>query len=132
MKQFGHERPLRKSDGEIERMVDSPARAVTRDVLGAAFGLDKARRLVVSLERGDLVCLRPSGTRRVYRCEAKDLFHWLLRCEANRLTLERARDKKQRKAQRLANERQSRAEKRLFHKNPVEMINEALGQRTAA
>lgn len=116
MKQFGHQRPMRNGSGEIESMVDSPARAVTRNALGGRFLADSKRRLIVSLEAGDLVCLRPTGTRRLYRIEAKDLFFHLMRCEANRVTLEKARDKKSKKAERRARQRQERAEKRLFQK----------------
>lgn len=114
MKTFGHQRPVRDKHGEISGLIDCPARARTRDVCGALFGTDKDRRLIVSLEAGDLVCVRPERTTRVYRVAAKDLFHWLLRSEANRVNLERARDRKAKKAERLARQRQERAEKRLF------------------
>ena len=116
MKLFGHQRPIRDAAGEITAMCDSPAKAVTHNVCGGRFGADADRHLVVSLEAGDLVCVRPAGTRRVYRIEAKDLFFLLLRNEATRLTLERARDAKAKRATRLAAQRQARAEKRLFRK----------------
>lgn len=116
MRQFGHQRPVRDGKGEIVEMTDSPVCAVTKETLGGAFLADSDRKLVVSLEAGDLVCVRPSQTRRVYRVTAKDLFHWLLRNEANRLTLEKARDRKTKKAERLARQRQERAERRLFAK----------------
>jgi hypothetical protein len=107
---------VRDDKGEIVGMEDSPVRAVTREACGGQFGADSERRLIVSLEAGDLVCVRPAQTRRLYRIQAKDLFHYLLRCEANRMQLERARDKKTRKAERLAKQRQERAERRLFAK----------------
>jgi hypothetical protein len=114
VREFGHKRPVRDKAGEIVGMQESPVTAVTREVLGAASLADSERRLVVSLEAGDLISIRPLGTRRVYRITAKDVFHYVLRCEANRLTLERARDRKAKKADRLARQRQERAEKRLF------------------
>lgn len=116
MKTFGHKRAKRDESGEIVAMVDCPAQAVTREACGGSFGADSKRRLVVSLEAGDLVCVRPQRTKRVYRVAAKDLFHWLLRSEANLLALARARDVKARRAERLARQRQDRAEKRLFEK----------------
>lgn len=116
MRTFGHKRPVRDTSGEITAMADCPGRAVTKDVCGAAFGTDKDRRLIVSLEEGDLVCIRLSQTRRVHKIAAKDLFHYVLRCEANRVNLERARDRKAKKAERLARARQERAERRLFSK----------------
>lgn len=116
MKEFGHKRPVRNAAGEIERLIDCPARAVTHEVCGGQFGSDSERKLIVSLEAGDLVCVRPQRTKRVYRVSAKDLFHWLLRSEANRVNLEKARDRKAKKAERLARARQERAEKKLFSK----------------
>jgi hypothetical protein len=116
VKLFGHQRPVRDAQGQITGMIDSPAKAITRHTCGGMFGVDASRKLIVSLEAGDLVCLRPAGTRRVYRVEASDLFHWLLRTEANRVTLEKARERKAKKAERLAAQRQIRAEKKLFRK----------------
>lgn len=116
MKTFGHKRPRRDAQGNITALVDCPAQAVTREACGGSFGADSKRRLVVSLEAGDLVCVRPQRTNRVYRVAAKDLFHWLLRSEANLLALARARDMKAKRAARLARQRQERAEKRLVEK----------------
>jgi hypothetical protein len=116
VKSFGHKRPVRDELGEITGMMDCPAVARTVDVCGAHFGPDSERRLIVSLEAGDLVCVRPERTKRVYRVVAKDLFFWLLRAEANRVNLERARDVKARRAERLARARQERAERKLFNK----------------
>jgi hypothetical protein len=105
VKEFGHKRPVRDGAGQIAGMVDCPAQARTKDMCGSRFGPDSERRLVVSLEAGDLVCVRPERTKREYKVVAKDLFFWLLRAEANRLNLERARDVKSRKAERLARAR---------------------------
>lgn len=116
MKQFGHKRPSRSEAGEIVELIDCPAKAVTHNPAGFGFGPDSKRKLVVSLEAGDLVVVRPLRTARTYRIEARDLFRYLLQLEANRLNLERARDIKARKAERLAAQRQARAEKRLFKK----------------
>lgn len=113
MKEFGHKRPRRNNQGEIIDLIDCPACAVTRNPCGFGFGPDSKRKLVVSLEAGDLVVLRPQRTARPYRIEARDLFRYLLHLEANRLNLERARDRKAKKAARLAAQRQARAEKRL-------------------
>lgn len=118
MKEFGHKRPRRNPAGEIIDLIDCPARAVTRNPCGFGFGPDSKRKLIVSLEAGDLIVVRPHRTARPYRMEARDLFRYLLQLEANRLNLERARDRKARKAARLAAQRQARAEKRLLRKDP--------------
>lgn len=113
MKAFGHQRIEHATNGEVARLVDSPARAVTREVLGSKFGPDSERRLIVSLEAGDLLSLRPLGTRRAYHITARDLFWHVLRCEAAAMNLAKAREAKERKAARLAAARQARAEKKL-------------------
>lgn len=117
MKTFGHQRLVRDAVGNVVDLADSPARAVTKDVCGSRFGADSERKLVVSLEAGDLITIRLQGTRRLYRAEAKDVLLWMIKSYANRLALERARDRKAKKAERLAARRQHRAEKRLFKKS---------------
>lgn len=89
-------------------------RRVTEAELGHSFGSDWKRRLVVTLAAGDIVSFRPHGTRREVSASAADLFRYVIRCEANKALLEKARAKKERRALRLAAERQKRAEKRLF------------------
>lgn len=91
-----------------------PVRRVTEDTLGHTFGSDWRRKLVVTLNAGDLISFRPHGTRREVSIMAADVFRYVLRCEANKAMLEKARARKERKATRLAAERQKRAEKRLF------------------
>lgn len=90
-----------------------PVRRVTVDTLGHSFGSDWKRKLVVSLNAGDRIALRPQGTRREVSILASDLYRYVLRCEANKALLERARQRKEAKATRLARQRQERAEKRL-------------------
>lgn len=116
MKQFGHQRIIRDEQGQMVELRDSPVKAVTIEPAGFGFGQDSKRRLVVSLEKEDLICVRPQRTARTYTIEAKELFRYLCRLEANRLTLERARERKAKKAERLARARQERAEKRLFQR----------------
>lgn len=114
MNTFGRKRPVRNAAGEITGLIESPACAMTHGELDASFGApDRDRKLIVSLEAGDLIVMRPQGTRRPMKAAAIDVYRWMIRCEANRITLERARDKKSRKAQRLADARQKRAEARL-------------------
>lgn len=117
MKLFGHLRHTKDTDGTIIESKPSPARAITRDTLPAGFGTDRGRRLIVSLEAGDLIVIRPAGTRRRYQATAESVLSWMLRTQANAATLAKARNRKARKAQRLANERQRRAERRLFAKD---------------
>jgi len=90
-----------------------PVRRVTVEPLGHTFGSDWKRALVVTLNAGDRISLRPHGTRREVSILAADVYRYVLRCEANRSLLERARARKEAKATRLARQRQERAERRL-------------------
>ena len=116
MRAFGHLR----ANHETGELKPSPVRAVTRSPLGHAFGADHKRRLVVTLAAADMIELRPLGTRRpsaLVTLKAAEVYRFGLSIVANRALLERARAAKQRKAIRLAQARQYRAERRLFEEH---------------
>jgi hypothetical protein len=80
--------------------LDRPARSVTRlteGTLGGQFGKDKHRRLAISLAFGDIIVLRPHGTRRSESILAVDLYSYALRCKANKSLMERLRERKAKK-----------------------------------
>jgi len=54
------------------------------------------------------------GTRRAETIAVVDVYRYALRCRVNRTVLEKAREKKSRKAARLASLRVARAERKLF------------------
>lgn len=114
MRSFGHLRPVRDDNGQVNGSKPSPPRAITIKALGGAFGCDSDKRLIVTLDTEDLITLRPERTQRPVSIAAADVYRFALMCKANLAHLERARAKKAAKAQRLANQRQARAEKRLF------------------
>jgi hypothetical protein len=92
-----------------------PVYRATRGSLGYHHGTDRGRQPVVALVDGDLVSLRPKGTRRPAKMVSLfDIYDMAIRLEAQRAALEKARAVKERKAIRLAADRQRRAEKRLF------------------
>ena len=62
----------------------------------------------------DVIGVRPERTGRELCITAVDLYAHLLRMKANHEHLERARERKARKAERLARLRQARAERRLL------------------
>lgn len=114
MREFGHKRPVRdQATGDILDMIESPVGATTREALGGQFGSDKRRKLVVTLEAGDLIVIRPAGTRRAEKMSAVDVYRYMIRCKANLISLTKARERKSKKAERLAAERIARADKRL-------------------
>ena len=86
-------------------------RRVTADKYG--YGR-KARHLVVALERGDLIATHEFKRRTVYPARLWDVYWWMLRCQADKIRMERLRQLKTRKAARLASRRQRDAERRLF------------------
>lgn len=102
-------------------MVSSPVKRVTVAPLDGSYGPDRGRRVVVSFIPGkdgvpDRLELRPLGTRRAESLAVVDVYRYALRCRVGRDMLEKAREKKARKAVRLAQARQARAEKRLVEK----------------
>ena len=114
MTPFGNKIPVRNDAGEI---VTLRASEVIRQTVHAfcSYGVDKDRKLVVSLRDGDIIAVRPAkcSKARELSITAQDLWAYLVRCNANKITLAKARDIKERKAIRLAAQRQQRAEKRL-------------------
>lgn len=113
MKTFGWTRPVRDPDGSVVGSKPSPVKVRTLNPLGHAFGGDHDKRLVVTAHPMDLIGIRPERTARELTIAARDLYRYLLQCAANMANLERARARKAAKAERLARERNRRAEKRL-------------------
>ena len=100
-------------------MVSSAVKRVSVAPLDGSFGPDRGRRIVVSFVPGtegvaDRLELRPLGTRRAESVAVVDVYRFALRCRSCRDLLERARAKKARIAQRLADRRQAAAERRLL------------------
>jgi hypothetical protein len=77
-----------------------PCRRVTRGALDWHFGKDSGRRLVAELAPGDLLTLRPLGTRRPETVSLFDVHAWAIRCRVNHALLEKARAAKATKARR--------------------------------
>jgi len=81
-------------DQPITTVVSDKVLRVTREELGGAFGKDKRRKLVVGLEAGDVITLRPQGTRQLVQLKLVDVYRFALRCSAQRKVLEKARERK--------------------------------------
>jgi hypothetical protein len=84
--------------------------------LDGSFGPDRDKRIVVTIHPGGLLTLRPERTRRAETIALLDVYRFAIRCRVGRGQLEKARAAKERKALRLARQRQERAEKQLFGK----------------
>lgn len=113
MKTFTHQRPIRDDLGIITGYRPAPAFRVTDAPLGGSFCKDRARRLVVGLEAGDVISFRPEGTRQRITAPAAELYRAALQWIANRATLERARERKTALAARRLRRNLLAAERRL-------------------
>lgn len=113
MKNFSHTRPVRDEAGEIVSQKSAPYSRVTFAPLGGQFGSDKSKRLVVTLLAGDVIQMRPEKTRRVVSMLAVDVYRILLRNEANKATLEKARARKIKKQEQRESARIKRADAKL-------------------
>jgi hypothetical protein len=78
--------------------LDKPVRRKTRGSLGYGYGSDTGKQLIVSLDAGDVITIRPSGTRRTEVVSIHDVYHWAIRSRCQRAVLEKARAKKAAKA----------------------------------
>lgn len=98
--------------------LDKAVRRVTRGALDHCYGSDRGRRLVVSLEVGDLITLRPAGTRRSETISAFDVYRYAMMCRVNRARLEKAREKKAKMDQRRREQRLVREARRELKAQP--------------
>ena len=79
--------------------LNKPVRRVTLGALGFTYGPDSGRKLVASLVNGDLLELRPSGTRRTETISLFDVYRYAMMCRVNCARLEKAREKKKKLAE---------------------------------
>jgi hypothetical protein len=84
--------------------------------LDGSFGPDREKRIVITLHPGGVIELRPERTRRAETIHLVDVYRYAVRCRVGRGQLEKARQRKEKKAIRLAQQRQQRAERKLFGK----------------
>jgi hypothetical protein len=80
--------------------LNKPVRRKTRITLGWGFGCDTGKPLIVTLEsssEGDILKIRPLGTRREEVVAIEDIYHWAIRSRCQRKHLEKARAKKEAK-----------------------------------
>lgn len=91
-----------------------PAKVKTVEVLGAAYGPDRDKRLVFTAHKGDVLGIRPERTSRELFIAAKDLYAHLIRMQAGRAHLEKARARKAARARRREAQKIKRAERKLL------------------
>ncbi len=120
MKTFSHKRPIRDETGEVVTYKPAPVSRVTctkeHGFLSGLHGVDKSRPLLVTLADGDIIQFRPARTQRTKTARAINIYECILRSEATQVQMAELRERKERKQQRLADQRQARAERKLFKK----------------
>jgi hypothetical protein len=72
----------------------TPLNKTVRRVTLEEYGYGRNRRkLVVALEKGDLIMLREQGCRTRHTARLYDLYWWLLRCEAEKVRADKLRER---------------------------------------
>jgi hypothetical protein len=61
-----------------------------------------ARKLVAAFEQGDLVTIREHRRRAKFSARIYDIYCWILRCQADKIRMEKLRERKAAMAARLA------------------------------
>jgi hypothetical protein len=94
----------------------TPITKTIRRVTVETYGYGKrARKLVAAFERGDLISIREFGCRTKDTARIYDVLWWMKRSKADKVRMEKLRERKASKAARLAARRQRAATKRLFN-----------------
>ena len=75
----------------------TPLHKTVQRVTLEQYGYGRHRRkLVVALEKGDLITLREQRRRTSHTARLFDVYWWLLRCEADKAHMEKLRERKKR------------------------------------
>jgi len=94
----------------------TPITKTIRRVTVETYGYGKrARKLVAAFERGDLISIREFGCRTKDTARIYDVLWWMKRSKADKIRMEKLRERKTAKVAQLAARRQRAATKRLFN-----------------
>jgi hypothetical protein len=98
----------------MTKTIASEVRRITKHNLDGSFCADRGRKLVVCLADGDIIRLKPEGTRKSTSASLSDVYRWMIQAQANRINMERLRNRKAAKDARRLRQKIAREEKRLF------------------
>jgi hypothetical protein len=93
--------------------ITKTVRRVTLETYG--YGT-RARKLIVAFEKGDLISIREFGCRTKDVARIYDVLWWMKRSKAEKIRMEKLRDRKAAKVARMAARRERAAMRRLFSK----------------
>jgi len=92
----------------------TPLTKTVRRVTLETYGYGKqARKLVVTLEKGDLISIREHGRRTKDTARIYDVLWWMKRSKAAKIQMEKLRERKAAKVARRAAQQQRAADRRL-------------------
>lgn len=92
----------------------TPLTKIVRRVTLETYGYGKqARKLVVSLEKGDLISIREHGRQNKDTARIYDVLWWMKRSKAAKAHMEKLRERKAAKAARRVATQQRMADRRL-------------------
>lgn len=109
--------PVLGADNQpVTKTVNAVVKRITRNELDGSFGRDRGRKLVVTLESIDLLCLKPERTRSGQKLCAPlaEVYRWMVMRRANKAHLEKARERKLSRQRQREQRSIDRAEQRLL------------------
>lgn len=86
-------------DKPLTKIVSDEVWRVTRGALSGRYGRDRDRKLVVGFVQGDLLALRPQGTRQQVEVDLMEVYQWVLHRKATTAHMLKLRERKAAKAQ---------------------------------
>ncbi len=116
MKQFWAEvkAGLRPAPNRTKQREKGLVRRKVNATLDGSFGPDRNKQIIITIHSDGRLDLRPERTQRTETVHILDVYRFAIHRRANALVLQKARERKVRRAERLARERQGRAEARLL------------------
>lgn len=97
--------PQRKKGGPLVRKMGQ--------TLGRDFGKDRGKKLILTLHPDGRIEIRPERSRKSESIMVIDVYRYAIKCRVLMDGLRRMLDKRARKAERLAAQRQQRAERKM-------------------
>lgn len=86
-------------DKSLTKIVSDEVWRITRGTLSGRYGRDRDRKLVVGFVQGDLLALRPQGTRQQVEVDLMEVYQWVLHRKAMTAHMLKLRERKAAKAQ---------------------------------
>ena len=114
-------------DKPLTKIVSDEVWRVTRGTLTGRYGRDRDRKLVVGFVQGDLLALRPQGTRQQVEVDLMEVYQWVLHRKATTAHMLKLRERKAQRVAQRASRKVAYYDKRLHKivipKNPLSPVD---------